>query len=195
MLYDNYVVKMKKLVKLRNAIIKYRFLILAFMFLCIAGVSTFLFSIGKINILTDCQSQIVYGENIDFQAKAFLKDVTYEYSSGNGKWTTSLPTTPGTHKVRAVSRGFLGSAKYSEAQVFKILPRETTLYINGYNFYYGDEILLSGGLVSGDVAKIIGFTTEISEVGKQIVPSDVVCCCSADSSFGCGASSAGGGDR
>ena len=99
MLYDSYVVKMKKLVKLRNAIIKYRFLILACMFLCFASVSAFLLSIGKVNIITDCQEEVVYGDNLEFSAKAFLKKVSYEYSTGRGKWQTTLPTEPGSYQV------------------------------------------------------------------------------------------------
>lgn len=170
MLYDAYVVKMKRLVKLRNAIIKYRFLILATMFLTLVGVSTFLFSIGKISITTDCQEEIVYGETLDFKAKAFLKDVTYEYKSGSS-WTNVFPTNPGNHEVRAVSKGLFGKTKYSKSQDFIIKPKDVVLTVNGYNYSYGDEITLSGNLVSGDTAKIMGFTTKLTDVGKTTINS------------------------
>ena len=173
MLYDAYVVKMKRLVKLRNAIIKYRFLILACMFLCFASVSAFLLSIGKVNIITDCQEEVVYGDNLEFSAKAFLKKVSYEYSTGRGKWQTTLPTEPGSYQVRAVSKGIFGNLKYSESQSFEIIPRDVKLTVNGYNYSYGDDIKLSGSLISGDTATIVGFTTSVSDVGKQIIPEDV----------------------
>ena len=168
MLYDAYVVKMKRLVKLRNTVIKYRFLILALMLLTAVAVSTFLFSIGKVTITADCQDEIVYGETLDFKAKAFMKSVTYEYKAGNG-WSNLYPSTPGNHKVRAVSTGLLGKAKYSKAQDFTIKPKDVTLSVQGYNYSYGDDIILSGDLVSGDTAKIVGFKTAITNVGKMTV--------------------------
>ena len=173
MLYDAYVVKMKKLVKLRNLIIKYRFLILACMFLCFASVSTFLLSIGKVNITTDCQKEIVYGESLNFQAKAFLKSVTYEYSNGRSKWSENLPTAPGSYEVRAVSKGIFGNLKYSESQEFEIIPRDVTLTVMGYNYNYGDDIKLDGSLISGDTASIVGFTTNVADIGRHTIPQDV----------------------
>ena len=72
MLYDAYVVKMKKLVKIRNWIIKYKFLLLAIAVIILAGTISFLASIGSISIVNDCKEEIVYGEKIKFEASAFF---------------------------------------------------------------------------------------------------------------------------
>ena len=64
MLYDAYVVKMKKLVKIRNWIIKYKFLLLAIAVIILAGTISFLASIGSISIVNDCKEEIQTINNI-----------------------------------------------------------------------------------------------------------------------------------
>ena len=151
MLYDAYVVKMKKLVKIRNWIIKYKFLLLAIAVIILAGTISFLASIGSISIVNDCKEEIVYGEKIKFEASAFLKEVTYEYrGDGIRQWTTELPIYPGEYEVRGVAKGFFGNNKYTESQEFKILPKEVSLSVSTNTVQYGDNISLSGSLISGD---------------------------------------------
>lgn len=165
MLYDAYVVKMKKLVALRNWILKYKFILLAITIVILAGTISFLASIGSIKIVNDCKEEIVYGEKIKFQASAFLKEVSYEYrGDGMRQWTSELPLYPGEYEVRGVAKGFFGNSKYTDSQEFKILPKEITLNVNNQSVQYGDNISLSGGLVSGDKAYIEDLTGNITSL-------------------------------
>ena len=74
-LYQPYEEKILKLAAIKAKILKYKYLILACLFVLIAGISTLLYFKGT--ILTDLklEKQYTYGDVIDYDASAFLSSV------------------------------------------------------------------------------------------------------------------------
>ena len=159
MLYDSYVAKIKKLIHLRDWIIRYRFIIASIILIITAGTTTFLSSVGTISVVENVEENIEYGNDIVFEAKAFLKDIEYEYRlKGTQEWSSERPKSIGTYEVRAKSTGIFGGTKTTEEFVFNINKKPITLSSKYGYVIYGEDLELKGDFAYNDKAYAVGLT-------------------------------------
>lgn len=126
-LYQPYEEKILKLAAIKAKILKYKYLILACLFVLIAGISTLLYFKGT--ILTDLklEKQYTYGDVIDYDASAFLSSVNIELQK-DGREVDGI-TTPGSYKARAVANAAFGGNTYGKWQSFTLSPKIVSLSV------------------------------------------------------------------
>ena len=109
MLYDSYRGKIQKVVDFMRKVFAHMVLIAVVFSAIVILVAAFLATKGIILDVGECKSEIYYGENTGFEAKALFSSVRYEYSElGTDKWSETVPKYPGKYSVRAVSNGSFG---------------------------------------------------------------------------------------
>ena len=137
MQYDNYERKIKKITRVLRLLFKHKVKIALGILAVIVGtalttamVSAFLAVQGTIlSEDTAFEDEIVYGDGLDYSAKAFLCKVGYEYAAiGSDEWSEEFPLDPGDYMVRAVADAFVGK-RYSESHSFTVVPRQITVSI------------------------------------------------------------------
>ena len=106
----------------------------------------------------------VYGDDPAHSANAFLASVDFEYADGDGEWIAQLPKHPGKYKVRAVSHGLFGGARYGEESEMELLPRSVDISPLGDQIIYGEPILPQAELAEGDRIESVDW-----KVGRFIV--------------------------
>ena len=128
-LYDSYLNKIKKVLKVKNTVFKYRVPILIAVSLSMASLFGFLFSKGAVVQNVEVLDEIVYGEDYTIQeAKVLFGDAEYQYApEGSETWSKEYPRTPGTYKVRTVSKGGFGNIIYGKEVEFTIKPKEVLI--------------------------------------------------------------------
>ena len=151
MLFDKYAKKAVKIVKFGNFFIKNQ---LAFIIsgASIVTVSTTLCATkGTIVESKDNPTNYVYGEEISYNAKAFLDDVRYEFSTvGSDEWVDEVPKLVGSYKVRAVSQNILSNDKYGDEHVFTISPKKIDVSVLDTSYIYGEKPNIKADFSYGD---------------------------------------------
>ena len=150
MQYENYEKKVARIEKALKFVFRHLGLFLLGFGIVLAGIATLLGTKGIITENSSCPESIIYGEGLDYEAKAFISDVQYEYSpKGKDKWSTEFPKDPGEYEVRAAAKALFGY-RYGEEQTFTVLPRETNVDIASRDVIYGNDPALSLSLAYGD---------------------------------------------
>ena len=157
MQYNTYKQKVDKVVDFFRLLFKHRVKILiAFSFVMIVVV-TLMATKGIIISTDECQSLVVYGDKLDYSAKAFLSDTHNEYRSvSDTTWTTEPPIEPGDYYVRVVARATFGF-RYGEAQRFTVVPRPITVTIANGEMIYGELPKVSADLAYDDTIECSDF--------------------------------------
>lgn len=152
--YDLYKNRIKRLVAIKQLIVKFRLWIIIALSLLAAALAAFLATKGMITanvvVLT---SEIHYGDEYQLQeAKSLFSSTSLEYSAvGDEDWTTNKPTHAGKYAVRAVAKGSFGK-RYGTAVEFEILPKATTFAVRDESVVYGDSPKqIEFPLLAGDV--------------------------------------------
>lgn len=159
MLYENYQKKILRVAGVLAKIVRLLPLIITAMALVIATVVTLLAVKGTVGELS-CSTEVVYGEQVQCEAKAFLSRVRYEYSADGSTWSEEHPRFPGNYWVRAVGNGSFGGEKYGEPKSFTVLPKKITVSVAESEIVYGDVLSLSADTVYNDVAACDRYITD-----------------------------------
>ena len=179
MLYQEYKKKMLKFVKFLDGIWRHKVLILSGLTALIAIFITFLATkgimLGKGEL---SKTEYVYGEKIEFSAKALFSKVEYEYKStaDGSHWSTSEPHLPGEYKVRASANGSFGTKKHSKEYTFTITQREINVSINESAICYGELPTVSAdNLAYSDEISCTSFIYgDLSQTNTGIIPQEIV---------------------
>lgn len=150
MLYENYQKKVLRIAEVIAKIIRFLPVIIPSIALVLAAIVTLLALKGNISGIT-CDSEVVYGEQVQCDAKAFLSKVWYEYSADGVAWSEEHPRMPGSYQLRVVSNASFGDKKYSEPQSFIISKRSLTVSVANEDIVYGDELVLAADTAYNDV--------------------------------------------
>jgi len=104
-------------------------------------------------------TEVFYGETFRYEAKAFMSEVSYEYSpAGAEAWTQDVPLVPGEYQVRAVAKATFGY-RYGEPARFCVKPKPIQVSIVSSEVPYGDEPrVTSNDLVYADKIEGASFT-------------------------------------
>ena len=170
--YDKYSAKIKKIAKTLAVIKRYRILILSVLLALTAGVTVLLSVNGKVSDKNFCPPTVVYGEELRYEADAFMSGVTYEYYyAATGEWSTEMPKAPGSYKVRAVSENVFGVKKYGKAYAFVISPRELLVSAAEKKLPYGQTPTLLANALKGDTVSCASFAyTGMGSAEVQVEP-------------------------
>ena len=159
MQYEKYEQRVAKIANLFKLMFKHRVLIISVLAFIMSGIVALLSTKGIITDVESCPAEIVYGENVEFDSKAFLSKTSFEYAPvGTDDWTDEMPKDPGEYYVRVVADATFGN-RYSEPQTFVVKPKKITVGIaNGGEVVYGELPPVDAELVSNDVIACTAFT-------------------------------------
>ena len=129
MLYEQYALKIKKYADIRDAILKFKILILSVLSVILVATAGFLAVNGMITEQISGSEEYVFGETPKFSAKALFSPLSFEYSADGENWSADVPDMPGEYYVRAVSERSFGFKGHSDAYAFTILKKDVTLNI------------------------------------------------------------------
>ena len=150
MLYENYQKKILKVAEVLAKIVRLLPVIIPSVALVLAAIIALLAVKGNIGNFT-CDTDMVYGEYMQCEAKAFLSRVWYEYSDDGVDWSEEYPKMPGKYWVRAVSNASFGGKKYSEPISFTISKKSLTVSVADQDIIYGDKLNLSADVAYKDI--------------------------------------------
>ncbi len=168
MLYSKYKVKVARQMKILSALIKYKWLIMGIATFCIVFTSIFL---GVQGVITDDGSgmlvtEVTYGESVEYDAKALLSGVAYQYRKiGDTEWTDAKPDKVGEYEVRAVTTRSFGQKNYGRAFRFTINPQKTEVTLASATGVYGDKPSITANLAYSD--KIVDFDFRYAEIADR----------------------------
>ena len=168
MLYSKYKVKVARQMKILSALIKYKWLIMGIATFCIVFTSIFL---GVQGVITDDGSgmlvtEVTYGESVEYDAKALLSGVAYQYRKiGDTEWTDAKPDKVGEYEVRAVTTRSFGQKNYGKAFRFTINPQKTEVTLASATGVYGDKPSITANLAYSD--KIVDFDFRYAEIADR----------------------------
>ena len=171
MLYQKYEDKIKRIAKIKVAVYKYRYPILAGIALLLILTGWLLVEKGKINSdLVLSVPEIVYGESYDCSADIFLGTASYQFTSAgesDAEWADGLPTAYGEYKIRVKSRRTFGFYSYGEAVDFKITQKPLDIYYDTAVVYGNAPLNAENGfsLAAGDRVKDFSLTESVLNVG------------------------------
>ena len=149
MQYDIYYEKVKKFAGFMKKAFKFLWLIILVLTIIIAAVVSLLALKGRILDEDGVNATYVYGDEIDFSAKAFLSKVKTEFFV-DGQWQKEPPEHIGSYKLRGVSRAAFGKNKYTSEYTFEIIKRDITVQVDSKTLLYGDDpMIFAQNLVSG----------------------------------------------
>lgn len=171
--YLGYEARMRKLARRLQWLRRHLVLVLLALCALIAAFCCFLGQIGTFTAPLRC-SDCVYGEKQIVSCRAFLAKPGYEYATAEGAWAGEFPSTPGTYRIRAVTRDGFGRPRYTPEQTFVLSPRPVSVDFADNSYIYGEmcqfwamEQLRCAGLVKGDV--LADATLEISmDAGRNV---------------------------
>ena len=117
MQYDNYELKIQKIEKFFKTVFRHLGKIITVVALMMAATATLLAIRGNITVATEGNVlDVVYGEAPQYEAKAFLSDVEFEYCSVDSEdWSKETPQAPGKYYIRAVAKATFGY-RYSDSK-------------------------------------------------------------------------------
>lgn len=171
--YLGYEARMRKLARRLQWLRRHLVLVLLALCALIAAFCCFLGQIGTFTAPLRC-SDCVYGEKQIVSCRAFLAKPEYEYATAEGAWAGEFPSTPGTYRIRAVTRDGFGRPRYTPEQTFVLSPRPVSVDFADNSYIYGEmcqfwamEQLRCAGLAKGDV--LADTTLEISmDAGRNV---------------------------
>ena len=135
MRYAIYKEKMLKRKKIKEIILKFRWLILGVFATLVLAFIIFNTLFGKVdNIVID---SVTYGTPFEPRANVKLSKVLrYEYKTNNSDWTTEKPKMAGKYFVRAISSGLFGERSSAETS-FEIYKKDLTIDVIDTEITYG----------------------------------------------------------
>lgn len=179
MIYDKFKAKIDKFTAFLRVLKRFRILILSILGAILLVTGSLLATKGIIHGEINCPQVIYYGQSFSLDSEAFMSDVTYEYRSEDGDWTSKFPTEPGTYYVRAVADAAFGTKRYNHETEFVIRPKAVTVSVVENTLQYGQLPSISGEFLEGDSAtfnvQYIGLNTEsvqIQPINVQITNKD-----------------------
>jgi transglutaminase-like putative cysteine protease len=126
MLYESYERRVRKFYAFKNILYKYRILLIALAATIAALFGAFSGTKGIIHGVS-VPDTIVYGDELEIEAKALFSGVDFEYRLQGGEWTKQKPRFPGDYQVRLTSSPIFG--KRTQTYDFKILPKKVSIEI------------------------------------------------------------------
>ncbi len=174
--YQQYENKIQRIAKVIKFVRRHRiafavtFLTLAAVFFC------FTYCMGIFTQDIEC-ADLIYGEEMQLSAKAFLTDIRFEYAvSGSDSWTDTAPVIPGEYDIRAVSENLYGKERYSGTASFTLYTRDAEIDIPDTFCEYGDlnqeflkTITQTSNLAKGDRLTDMVFSIESESWKKATV--------------------------
>ncbi|MBQ9714121.1 MAG: hypothetical protein IJV83_02235 [Clostridia bacterium] len=155
--YDKYKAKIQHRAKFFKFVKKFRVLIITVSAAIVATTTGLLVARGTVYGDVLKTDNIMYGEELEFEADAFMGDVSYEYFDyATGVWTTETPTHPGNYKVRAVSKTTFGGKRYSDEHAFTIHKRAVDVTIVEDTIEYGKLPQVQAEMVGEDTLQCVG---------------------------------------
>ena len=147
MQYDNYELKIKKVEKFFKAVFRNLPKIIACFAVVTVAVIALLATRGTITAQAEgYTAEIVYGDDLEYTAKAFLSKVEYEYSKqGSDDWSSEFPTQVGIYQVRAKAKATFGY-RYGNVETFAIQAKPIDVEIASKTVVYGDSPEVSAKL-------------------------------------------------
>ena len=152
MLYEKYLKKVNRLANILKLIRQYRVLITVVISVAMASATSFMAVQGVVYDGIDSLGDVIYGEGLNYEAKAVFGDVSYEYADASrpDEWFSEEPLVPGKYLVRGVSESTFGTPRYGKAQEYSIVPKNITVNVVESEILYGDTPTVSADLVYGD---------------------------------------------
>ena len=175
MQYDNYELRIKKVERFFKFVFKNLPKIIVCASIVMTTVVTLLATRGIVTANDEgYDGEIFYGETLEYEAKAFLSEIEYEYSPvGQEEWTKEHPRDVGVYDIRPMAKATFGY-RYGDVKTFTIKPTEVEINIASDTVIYGDKPQLSADLMYNDVIHLsdVEFNsdrTEVSVVSALIV--------------------------
>lgn len=177
MLYSNYEKKIERIEKILRRIYKFRVLIISIIGLILIASAFLLYIKGTFyEDLKIHNSQIYYGDEYAYSAKAYMSNVEYEfYNNETQQWQAKKPKKAGEYKIRAKTRRIFGSTYYSDEVTFVIMPVETTVTPIEETLVYGQYPTPKIDLIYEDIIANYTYKFDSVNVGEQNVEIDSVC--------------------
>ena len=149
-------IKYKRLIsffaKLMAFIKRNRIVILSALLGVTAVTSALLVSNGSIVSDSGLPLEIVYGQEISFEANAFMSDVHYQYFDYKlNCWVEGFPKDPGQYTIRAYSKTMFNKTRYGKEHSVTILPKQIIFIVEEDQIRYGDmptAILKEGSVLA-----------------------------------------------
>lgn len=152
MLYDKYKAKVQKIAKALGVIKRFRVLIISVLVFVTATVTGLLATRGIVYGGESGALEIVYGTELECDAKAFMGSTYYEfYDPATGVWSQNFPAAPGTYKIRATAKATFGK-RHGEEREFIVNKKTITLKVAESRLVYGDTPTLQAEFAAGDSA-------------------------------------------
>lgn len=151
MLYREYTEKIKKYAEIRDRILKYKILIICVLCLILAALTGFLITKGIILEDVHGDENTVYGDVLDFRAKALFTRARLEYTqAGSEDWSEEIPVMPGQYRVRVMAKRSFGGKNYGTPHDFTISKREATVGTVTVIQWMDEPYAVVRGLAEGD---------------------------------------------
>ena len=151
MKYDSYRKKVKTFAGFMRFVVKHIIAISIATGTVLAVAATLLSTKGIVVTKEECPAEIVFGEELGYQAGAFLSSASYEYAIvGSDEWSTEMPDMPGDYMVRAVADASFGGTRHGTPQSFSIKPRTVKVQAAEMSASYGAALTPVAQLVGND---------------------------------------------
>ena len=172
MLYEKYAKTISKIASVFKFVKRFRVAIIAVAAGVAATSSVTLGINGIVYDEVDCPAEIVYGQELSYEASAIFENVKYEYAQkGSNSWSSVRPTSVGDYKIRAVSVGAFGGKTYGDVHSFTIQPKEIEITIGQEEVEYGSLPVLSAELAEGDEITCSKFDyADVSSAETTVLP-------------------------
>ena len=190
--YDKYQNRIRRIATVKNFIVRFRALFIAFFALLVALSLALIFTKGMITREIVMPDKIIYGDSYGdsiLPPKAFLSRTSYQFRQikddedakssvrfaltddevgEEDEWTEELPKLAGRYLVRTASNTIFGK-KYSDSREFEIETYSTEFIINSDSIVYGetpDSYTID--LVNGDRLIVEGLTFDYENPSSDI---------------------------
>lgn len=171
MLYQDYKLKINKIVGILRTLRKFRIPIIIAVSAILVAIASFIGVKGAVFGTKLKNDKIEYGSQPVFSATAMFSDVRYEYCSVNStEWTQTVPTQMGEYKARAVGKGLFGE-RYSDEMSFTIVPKKIEVKVFGDRVVYGENPSVTAPLVFSDSVYCSEFVfTDTTQESTSVTP-------------------------
>ncbi len=152
MQYDQYQGKVKRVAAVLAKVYAVRLFIIIPLAILAVVAAALVAGRGLVLSESACPAEVVYGEVPVYEAKALLRDVSFEYrKQGDSAWSTEAPDFVGAYQVRTVSTSSFGNPRYGDVQDFTVVPRPITPTVLDTHMLYGDTPRVGAATVNGDI--------------------------------------------
>ena len=175
MQYDNYELKIKKIERFFKLVFRHLPKIIICASIIMTTAVTLLATKGIVTVSAkDYDEEILYGEILEYKAKAFLSDVEYEYSpTGKGEWTKEFPRNVGTYDVRPLAKATIGY-RYGDIKTFTIIPSPVDINVISGTVVYGQNPELKADLMYDDSIYFADFEYNAERSEARVVSAVIV---------------------